>query len=321
MKKLLSIILSTFLIIYSFTGCVGITNYITKTNEKIKIGVSIANFDDKFWSYLLKGMQSYVNSLNDVEVIYADAKSDSNTQLSQVENFISQKVDVIVVTPVDRDSSKPITDAAKAAGIPIIGANDEFENQNDAESFIGSDRKQSGILEMEYMAKKINYKGNVAIMMGPIGNEAQRLRTQGFHEVIEKYPEIKIVAEQSAEWDRTKGMALMESWLESEKDIDVVACENDEMAIGALKSIEAAGKLEKIIVGGIDGIPDSLEYVKNGKLAITVSPAAMEQGKVIIQTAVKVAKNETVEKAIYFPCELVTSENVDKYIKKWEDIE
>ena len=109
--------------------------------------------------------------------------------------------------------------------------------------------------------------------------EAQRLRTEAFHEVIAKYPDMKIVAEQTAEWNRAKGMALMESWLESDKDIDVVACENDEMAIGALMAIEEAGKLGKITVGGIDATPDALDYLKSGKLAVTVFQNGTGQGQ------------------------------------------
>ncbi|HEY8805560.1 MAG TPA: sugar ABC transporter substrate-binding protein [Clostridium sp.] len=318
MKKILSIVLITVMTMSLLTGCVKKTNDTSKAIQKIKIGVCISNFNDKFESYILDEMKKYSKSLTDVEVVFVDSKNDSNTQLSQVENFISQGVDVIVVSPVDRNSSKPITDIAKAAKVPIISVNDEFENQNDAASYIGSDSKQSGILEMEYLAKKMNFKGNVAIIMGSIGQEAQRLRTQAFHEVIAKYPNMEIVAEQTAEWNRSKSMALMEDWLQSGKKIDVVACNNDEMAIGALKAIEEAGKLGKITVGGIDATPEALDYLKSGKLAVTVFPNATAQGQCAIETAVKVAKGEKVEKIVNFSNELVAPEDVDKYIAKWK---
>jgi len=155
--------------------------------------------------------------------------------------------------------------------------------------------------------------------MGTMGQEGQRLRTQAFHEVIAKYPDMKIVAEQTAEWNRSKGMALMESWLESGEDIDVVACENDETAIGALTAIEQAGKLDKIFVGGIDATPDSLDYLKNGKLSVTVFPNGSGQSKAVLDNAIKVANEEKVEKTISFPNELVIPEDADKYIAKWKD--
>ena len=319
MKKVLSMILVTVIVMYLFTGCVAITNYSAKSNGKIKIGVCIADFSDRFKYYMLKEMKDYSQSLNDVEIEYVDAKMDSNTQLAQVENFISEGVDVLVVNPVDRDSTKPISDKAKAAGVPIVSFNNNFENPNDIVCSVDSDLKQSGILEMEYLAKKANYKGNVAIIMGTMGQDGQRLRTEAFHEVIEKYPDMKIVAEQTAEWNRSKGKALMESWFDSGKDINVVACENDEMAIGALMAIEEAGKLGEITVGGIDATLDALDYLKSGKLTVTVSPNGSGQSQAVLDNAVKVARGEKVEKTINFENELVTPEYADTYIAKWKN--
>ncbi|MDF2503513.1 sugar ABC transporter substrate-binding protein [Clostridium sp.] len=318
MKKFLLMIL-TVMTICLFIGCVKIGNNTVKDRNKIKIGVCISNYNDKYRSYLLNEMKNYSKTLNDVEVTYVDSKQNSNTQLSQVENFISQGVDAIVINTVYTYSSKEITDKAKAANIPIISLMDPVENQNNAASYITSDSKQAGTLEMEYLAKKLNYKGNVAIMMGQLGGESEGLRTEAYHEVIAKYPNMKIVAEQSADWDRARGMALMETWIESGKGIDVVASNNDEMAIGALKAIESAGKLGKITVGGIDATPEALDYLKNGELAVTVFQDATELGKSSIETAVKAAKGESVQRTINLQNELVTPENADQYIAKWKN--
>ncbi|WP_010233236.1 sugar ABC transporter substrate-binding protein [Clostridium arbusti] len=318
MKKFLLMIL-TVMTICLFIGCVKIDNNTVKDRNKIKIGVCISNYNDKYRSYLLNEMKNYSKTLNDVEVTYVDSKQNSNTQLSQVENFISQGVDAIVINTVYTYSSKEITDKAKAANIPIISLMDPVENQNNAASYITSDSKQAGTVEMEYLAKKLNYKGNVAIMMGQLGGESERLRTEAYHEVIAKYPNMKIVAEQSADWDRARGMALMETWIESGKEIDVVASNNDEMAIGALKAIEAAGKLGKITVGGIDATPEALDYLKNGELAVTVFQDATKLGKSSIETSVKAAKGESVQRTINLQNELVTPENVDQYIAKWKN--
>lgn len=317
MRKTLSIVLTTILSTYLFTGCAGITNYNAKDKEKIKIGICISDINDKFLSYMIKEMRLYSQSLDNVQIEYVDSKKDSNIQLSQVENFILEGIDVLVINPVDRDSTNEIGFKAKDAGVPIVSVNNEFDNQNDPICFIDSDRKQSGILEMEYLSKKVNYKGNVAIIMGFMGNEAQRLRTEAFHEVIAKYSDMNIVAEQSAGWNRSKGKALMESWLESGKDIDVVACENDEMAIGAIMAIEEAGKLDEIVVGGIDATPEALDYLKSGKLAVTVYPNLSNQSQTVLDMAVKAAKGEKVEKTLSFQNELVVREDVDKYIEKW----
>ena len=318
MKKFLLMML-TVMPICLFIGCVNIGNNTAKDSSKIKIGVCIANANDKYESYLLEEMKNYSKSLKDAEVVFADAKQNSNTQLSQVENFISQRVDAIIVLPVYIDSTKAITDKAKAANIPIISLMTPFENQSDAVCYIAPDSKQAATLEMEYLAKKINYKGNVAIIMGPMDDKAQRVRTETYHEVITKYPDMKIVAEQSAEWDRSRSMALMETWLKSGKKIDAVASNNDEMAIGALKAIEASGKIGKITIGGIDATPESLQYLKSGKLAVTVFQDAVKLSNISIDTAIKAARGETVEKTINIQNGLVTPENVDQYIAKWKN--
>lgn len=319
MKEKLSISLIIVMIICLFTGCSQKTKNPLTVTKKIKIGVCIADFNDKFWTYMLEEMKNYSKSLKDVELIYADGKQDSNIQLSQVENLISQKVDVILINPVDGDTTKILTDKAKGAKIPVVSFNEFFVNQNDVACYVGSDPKQQGTLEMEYLAKKMNFKGNVAIIMGKFGGETQRLRTEAYHEVIAKYPEIKIVAEQTADWNRARSMALMQKWLEGGKKIDAIASNSDEMAIGAINAIEAAGKLGEIVVSSIDATPDALEYVKSGKLAATVFQDLPGLAQCSIETAIKIAKGENVEKIILLENDLVTPEGADKYIDKWKN--
>jgi len=319
MKKFLSMTLITVMIMCLFTGCAQITRYTSKSVKKIKIGVSLAEFNNKYTTYLLSEMKNYSKSLNDVEVTFVDANKNSNTQLSQVETFISQGVDAIIVNSTYTDASKPMTDKANAAGIPIISLMTPLANQDDAASFVVPDSKEAGISEMEYLAKKVNYKGNVAIIMGPLQDQAQKWRTEAVHEVVAKYPDMKIVAQQSAEWDRAKAMALMQNWLESGKQIDVVAANNDEMAIGALIAIKEAGKLGKIAVSGIDATPDALEYLKSGKLTVTSFQDPTKLAKYSIDTAIKASRGENVEKIIYIPNELVTPEDADKYMAKWKN--
>ncbi|MBC2580785.1 sugar ABC transporter substrate-binding protein [Clostridium sp. DJ247] len=317
-KKFLSFVITALMATSLLAGCGQKSIATSDSSKKIKIGVAISSIDDKWLSYLVDSMKKYADTQKDVEVIYVDGKNDSNKQLSQIENFITQGVDAIIVNPVDTDTSKPLTDKAKQAKVPIISVNNPLANTDDVAAHVSTDPLEAGKLEMEYLAKKANFKGNVAIMTGTIGQEAVRLRTQGFRDVIAKYPNMKIVAEQTAEWTRAKGMTLMENWLQSGKQIDIVAANNDEMAIGALKAIEAAGKLDKILVGGIDGTPDALDYVKAGKLNVTIYTSPIDQGKAAVETAIKVAKGEKVEKKIMIPLELVDLEDVDKYMAKWK---
>lgn len=287
----------------------------TKT---IKIGVSIATYDDKWLSYLLDTMQAYAETIPNSEFYFVDAKSDIAQQLGQVENFIVQGVDAMIINPVDTDGSGPMTDKAKAAGIPIVSVNRPFKNQEDAASYCGGDSKQSGVLEMEYLAEKMNGTGNIVIMVGKPTQEAAIKRTEGFKEVLANYPDIKIVAEQTAEWDRAKGMALMENWLQMDMDIEAVASNNDEMAIGAIKALKAAGMLEDVIVGGIDASPDALSYLKSGEEAVTVFQDAKGQGEGAINAAMLAIDNDPSLEAEYLiPYQLVVQEDADKFLALW----
>lgn len=290
----------------------------SNSGDKLVIGAALPDFDDKWLSYLQDGMKEYEATLENTEVIYTDAMNDAAKQLSQVENFISQQVDAIFIIPVDTVSAKIMLEKANDASIPIIVVNRAFEGVDKATSFVGSDSLESGIIQMKELADILEGKGNIAIMNGVMGHDAQIKRTQGNIQIIEENPDMKVILEGTAEFDRAKGMTLMENWLNSGEQIDAVVANNDEMAIGAIMAAEAAGKLDEIAFAGIDATPDALEYVKSGKLAVTVFQDAKGQGRGGLETAVKAAKGEEVEKSVMIPYELVTKENVDEYIKKWE---
>lgn len=285
-----------------------------QSNKKVRIGASMAMVVD-FMSYVVNAMQDYAKEHPDIELTIVDANQNAATQLNQVENFIAKKMDAIIVNPVDTESTQPIVEAAKKAGIPLIAVNRKFSG---ATSYVGSDAYESGKLLMEYLAQKAGGKGNVAIMVGTLGSEPARLRTQAIKDVIAKYPDMKIVLENSADWVRDKGMTLMENWLQSGKQFDIVASNNDEMAIGAIKALEAAGKLSKVMVGGIDALPLALQYVKEGKLAVTVYQNAHDQGWYGVDVAYKAAKGEKIQSEYMIPYELVKPEDADKYMAKWK---
>lgn len=286
--------------------------------DKIVIGAALPDFDDKWLGYLQDGMREYEATLEGVEVIYVDAMNDANKQLSQIENFISQKVDAIVMVPVDTVSAENMVDKANQADIPIIVVNRQYEGVDQASAYVGSESITAGIMEMEEVARMLDGKGNIAIMNGQMGHEAQIKRTEGNKEIMAKHSDMHIVLEGTGEWDRAKGMTLMENWLQSGKEIDAVVANNDEMAIGAIMALEAAGKLDDVIVAGVDATPDALEFVKSGKLSVTVFQDAAGQGRGGIETALKIVRGESVDKFVWIPYELVTIENVEEYIKKWQ---
>ncbi|WCK56420.1 sugar ABC transporter substrate-binding protein [Aneurinibacillus sp. Ricciae_BoGa-3] len=310
-----------------FTGCASKTSNTSGSasgssgqgqNKKVVIGAALPDFSDKWLSYLQDGMKNYQKTQPDVDVTYVDAQNDASKQLAQVENFISQKVNAIMIVPVDTVSVKDMVSQANKAHIPIVVVNRMYDGVDKATAYVGSESVKSGIIQMEAIAKTLNGKGNIAIMNGQMGQEAQIKRTEGNKQVVAKNPGMQIVLEGTGSWDRAKGMTLMENWLHSGKKIDAVVSNNDEMAIGAIMAAEAVGKQKDILFAGIDATPDALQYVKSGKLKITVFQNAGGQGKAGLETAIKAAKGEKVEKFNYIPYELVTKDNVEEYVKKWQ---
>ncbi|MBS3995147.1 MAG: sugar ABC transporter substrate-binding protein [Alkaliphilus sp.] len=286
--------------------------------ETLVIGAAMPIFDDKWLSYLYDAIKAYDEEHDDVEVIMVDAKNDSSVQLSQIETFITQGVDAIVSIPVDVAAFGAAADIAKEAGIPLIAVN-RTPLPADMEkivSYVGSDSIDAGTMQAEKVAELIGGKGNVVIMNGELGHEAATMRTQGNKDVLAKFPDIKIIKEDTGRWQRSEGMTLMENWIQAGQPIAAVLANNDEMAIGAIMALEAEGKLAETIVAGVDATPDALEYIKAGKLSVSVFQDAVGQGRGGIETAVKAARGEAVEKFVWIPFQLVTKENYEQFIPK-----
>lgn len=285
-----------------------------KADKKVKVGITYQNLQNEFITAFQDEVQKTAKKMN-VELVEADGQGKAETQISQIENFIASGCNAVVLYPYDMEGCAPGVDIANKAKVPIIVANSLVSNVDKAQSFIGSNHVESGKIEMEYVAKVLNGKGNIAIIYGPMGHSAQIARKQGVDEVLKKFPDIKIVADQTAEWSREKGMKVMENWLQTGKKIDCIVAQNDEMGLGAMKALEAAGKLDQIKVIGIDAIPDGLKAVKDGKFIGTVFQDARGQGAKSIEVALMAAKGEKVEKEYMIPFQLVTKENLDKFLK------
>ncbi|MGH7953847.1 MAG: substrate-binding domain-containing protein, partial [Limisphaerales bacterium] len=199
---------------------------------------------------------------------------------------------------------------------PIVVVNAIVSNLDKANAYVGSEDAEAGRIEAQRIMDVLHGKGNVVIIHGPNGHSAEVQRTQGIRQILAKYPGVKVVAEQTANWDRAQALNLMENWLASGKKIDAVIAQNDEMALGALKAIEAAGKQNQIAVIGIDAIPDALKAVADGKMVGTVFQDAKGQGTLAVDLAVKLVQGKKVPHDTYIPFQLVTKENVTNFMKK-----
>jgi len=295
------------------SGAAGESSSAAAPAGKIKIGASFPILD-QFLQKVANGMKTAADAQGaELVVVSADEKSD--VQLSQIENFISQKVDAILVLPQSTDDVAAINEKATAAKIPLVYVNRRPADQAGF-PYVGSDSLVSGVLEMTELAKLAGGKGNVAILSGDLSQEAAQLRTQGCKDVIAKNPEMKLVKEATGKWQRDLGQSVTENWLSSGEEINVICANNDEMALGAINAIKAAGKTlgaDGILVGGVDATGDALAAMKAGDLAVTVFQDAGGQGGGAVDAAIKLIKGETVEETIDVPYVLVTPDKVSEF--------
>ncbi len=286
------------------------------------VGVSMALFDDNFLTVLRNGMQDYAKTLNGVTLQVEDAQNDVAKQQSQIQNFIAAGVDAIVVNPVDTDATTAMSKLAADAGIPLVYVNREPVNVDslpEKQAFVASNELESGTLEAKEVCRLLGGKGKAVVMMGELSNQAARMRTKDVHDVLatDECKGIKIVEEQTANWQRTQGSDLMTNWLSSGVEFDAVIANNDEMAIGAIQALKAAGRdMKKVVVAGVDATQDALAAMQAGDLDVTVFQDAAGQGKGALDAALKIAKGEKVDKKVYIPFQLVTPENVKDFVAK-----
>ena len=290
------------------------------------VGVSMALFDDNFLTVLRNGIQTYAEA-NGVQVQIEDAQNDVAKQLDQINNFIASGVDAIVVNPVDTSATQAMSDAAAAAGVPLVYVNRQPVNLDtlpDNQAFVASNEVDSGTLETIALCDNWAGEGktevNVYVLQGELSNQAAVQRTQDIYDVIEAGKckvKVNVIDQQTANWSRDQAQNLMTNWLSTGTAFDGVIANNDEMAIGAIQAMKAAGiDMATVQVGGVDATQDALAAMQAGDLDVTVFQNAAAQGGGALDAAVKLAKGEAVDQKVYVPFELVTPANVADYKAK-----
>ncbi len=291
-----------------------------------KIGVSMALFDDNFLTVLRNGIEAQAKGM-DASVQIEDAGNDVAKQLDQIKNFAASGVQAIIVNPVDTSATQAMSDAAAAAGIPLVYVNRQpinIDTLPDNQAFVASNEVDSGTLETIEVCNLLKAAGkteaNIYIMVGELSNQAAVQRTKDIHDVMGDgrcAVKLNIVDEQTANWSRDQAQSLMTNWISAGKPYDAVIANNDEMAIGAIQAMKAAGvDMKTMIVGGVDATQDALASMKAGDLDATVFQNAAGQGAGALDAAIKLAKGEAVEQKVWIPFELVTPANIDNYMKK-----
>ncbi|MET8383065.1 D-ribose ABC transporter substrate-binding protein [Streptosporangium canum] len=276
----------------------------------IKLGMSVSTLNNPYFVQLRKGAEDEAKKQG-VALTVTDAQNDASQQVNQIQNFASQSMKAIIINPVDSDAAGPAVKAAERSKIPVIAV-DRVVNGATVAQTVASDNVAGGKLAAQELAKQMGEKGKVAVLQGVPGTSAARDRGQGFTEGIKAYPDIQVVAQQPADFDRTKGLDVMTNLVQSNPGITGVFAENDEMALGAVKALGAkAGKEVKVV--GFDGTPDGLKAIQAGTLNASIAQQPQLLGQQAVQGAIKAAKGEKIEATVAVPVKAVNKDNVAEF--------
>lgn len=267
------------------------------------IGLSVSTQNNPFFVTLVEGAQAAADK-NDVQLVVVDAGDDAAKQVSDIEDLIAKNVSVLIVNPVDSDTVSSVVQDAVNKGVKVISA-DRVVNGVDIDCQIASDNVLGAELATQYIVDTVGEGAKVAELQGTSGASAAIDRGTGFHNIADA--KLEVVASQPADFDRTKGMTVMENMLQANGDIKAVFAANDEMALGAMEAIAASRK--DILVVGFDATDDAIASIKDGRMGATIAQQPDLIGSTAVETALRLINGETVEKSIPVEVTLVTKDN------------
>jgi len=286
--------------------------------ESFTVGYVINNFGDTFQNFIYQAMESYATA-NGVTIINADAGEDAATQLAEVENMLVMGVDALIVVPVDTAAMEPIINVVTDAGIPLVFVNrNPFAGREDQMPagvyYVGSQEIDAGIMQARHIGPMLDGQGGVAILQGMLDNEGALARTRGNEEILAaEFPDIEILAMQNADWQVDLGMNVVENWIIAYGDnLNAVLSNNDDMAIGAIRALQAAGR-EDVLVMGIDGNPNALDAIEAGELVGSVFQDAAGQGEGSLRMALNALNGVSQDSVLWIPFQLITADNVANF--------
>lgn len=311
MKKITYVLLVT-IILMVISGCSTEAPDWSTSNgggageQKIKMGLSISTLNNPFFVSVKDGVMAEAEK-HGIEVVVIDAQNDSAKQSNDVEDLMHQGVKALLINPVDSAAISTAVQSANSLNIPVVTL-DRSADSGEVSALVASDNVKGGSMAAQYIVEKVGKGAKVIELEGSPGASATRERGQGFHEVADT--ELDVIAKQTADFDRSKGLTVMENLLQGNRDVQAVFAHNDEMALGAIEAIQSSGKSIPII--GFDGNEDALNSIREGKLTGTIAQQPELIGQLSVQAAHDVINGKTVEKMIAAPLKLVTKENQDE---------
>jgi ribose transport system substrate-binding protein len=306
LKLALAILMATAAFLFTQTS-------FAQSASKGKIAVVISTLNNPWFVVLGETAKARAIELGYDATIF-DSQNDTAKEAANFENIIASGYKAILFNPTDANGSIANVQKAKAAGIPVFCIDREINSTNAATAQMLSDSYSGCVKLGQYFVKQVGETGKYAELLGIVGDNNTWNRSKGFHSVVDRYPGLKMVAQQSAEFDRAKGLEVMEAILQANPDLNAVFCGNDAMAMGAYQALVAAGKDKQVKVFGFDGADDVVKLIGEGKIAAT----GMQFPKLMARTAAEYADEyikgkRDFQQKIPVKVDLVTKDNVSQY--------
>jgi ribose transport system substrate-binding protein len=280
---------------------------------KQKIAVVISTLNNPWFVVLGETAKARVIELGYDATIF-DSQNDTAKEASHFENLIAAGYKAVLFNPTDANGSVANVLKAKAAGVPVFCIDREINATNAATAQMLSDSYSGCVALGQYFVKQVGKQGKYAELLGIVGDNNTWNRSKGFHSVVDRYPGLKMVAQQSADFDRAKGLEAMESILQKNPDINAVFCGNDAMVMGAYQALVTAGKADKVKVFGFDGADDVVKLIAEKKIEATGMQFPKTMAKKAAEFADEYIKGKRdFPQKVPVPVELVTQDNVGKY--------
>lgn len=277
-----------------------------------KIVMALSTLNNPFFVELRDGALAEAKA-SGVQLDIVDAQNDSATQANQLATASAGSTKAVIVNPVDSDAASSSVGALLKSGLPVVAV-DRGVNDAEITSLVASDNVAGGKQAADELAKAIGEKGDIIVLQGVSGTSASRDRGAGFEEGIAAYPNIKVVAKQTANFDRAAALDVTTNLLQAHAGVVGVFAENDEMALGAIQSLGAKAGADVMVVG-FDGTSDGLSAIEAGTLTATIAQQPAELGKLAVQLAVKAINGDKVESTVPVEVVSVTTANVGEYVK------
>jgi ribose transport system substrate-binding protein len=302
------------LAIAAFTTAFGFGLAPAPAQQKITIGVSLAQDDNPFYIVMLKGIRARAEELG-WDVATVSANEDKVKQINGVQDLVARGVKGILISPIDAVGVNAAYDAAKAANIPIVSVARGSTSPNQT-IHVAMDEKQIGRDIAEWTAKTIGGEGKVAMLLGPSGAATFRNLAEGYTEVMAKYPKIQIAFRADGLMTRERGVKQAEDAMVANPDLKVIYAANDDVALGAAQAVIAAGRSDKTIVTGMNGVPPALRAVKEENLAMTVELNPVEWGRLGVDVLAAFLKGDKVEPRVFIKHVIIDGGNIDAKLPK-----